>query len=222
MTGSSSTVVPSAVPYSIDVAVFACHDGRLTVLAARPPRARAAVLPWSVPARGEPLVDVARRAVRDALGVSPAWIEQGGAIGDGTEHPSHAMLSVWYCAAVPYRNVAPPWAWVDVRAGTMLTARQRKIRSSALTTVRSRIELAPVAFSFLPRQFTLAELQRTYEVILGRSLHKASFRRALHAAFVVEPTGEWRLEGRGRPAQLFRHATHRAKRARRGVRMDLL
>ena len=52
--------------------------------------------------------------------------------------------------------------------------------------------------------------------------HKASFRRALQAAFLVEPTEEWRSEGRGRPAQLFRYAPRRRRATRRGVRFDLI
>jgi hypothetical protein len=91
-----------------------------------------------------------------------------------------------------------------------------------LAAIRARLEQAPIAFSFLERDFTLSDLQQTYETILGRRLHKASFRRALQAAFLVEPAGEWRSEGRGRPAQLYRYAPRKRRNARRGVRLDLL
>jgi 8-oxo-dGTP diphosphatase len=74
----------------------------------------------------------------------------------------------------------------------------------------------------LPQRFTLSDLQRVYEIMLGRRLHKASFRRALQAATLVEPTDEWRSEGRGRPAQLFRYAPKRRRRVRRGLRFDLV
>lgn len=70
--------------------------------------------------------------------------------------------------------------------------------------------------------FTLSELQSIYELLLGRSLHKASFRRALQAASLVEPTDEWRSEGRGRPAQLYRYAPRRKRGGRRSVRFDLI
>ena len=76
-------------------------------------------------------------------------------------------------------------------------------------------------FDFLPATFTLSELQSVYELLLGRRLHKASFRRSLHAASLVEATDEWRSEGRGRPAQLFRYAPPRRRRQRRGVHFDL-
>jgi 8-oxo-dGTP diphosphatase len=88
--------------------------------------------------------------------------------------------------------------------------------------VRDRLDQAPIAFRLLPPTFTLTELQAMYELLLGRRLHKASFRRALQGAWLVEPTEEWRSEGRGRPAQLFRYAPRRRRSARRGVRFELL
>ena len=42
------------------------------------------------------------------------------------------------------------------------------------------------------------------------------------AASLVEPTDEWRSEGRGRPAQLYRYAPKKKRRSQRGVRFDLL
>jgi hypothetical protein len=91
-----------------------------------------------------------------------------------------------------------------------------------MTTMRARVDQQPIAFRLLPPAFTLSELQSVYELLLGRRLHKASFRRSLHASSLVEATDEWRSEGRGRPAQLFRYAPPRRRRQRRGVRFDLL
>jgi 8-oxo-dGTP diphosphatase len=91
-----------------------------------------------------------------------------------------------------------------------------------VAAVRPHIDQSPLAFRLLPASFTLSELQSIYELLLGRPLHKASFRRALQAAFLVEPTDEWRSEGRGRPAQLYRYAPRRRRDSRRSVRFDLI
>ena len=90
-----------------------------------------------------------------------------------------------------------------------------------LESLKRRIDQSPLAFRLLPQSFTLSELQSVYELVLGRRLHKASFRRALQSALLVEPTEEWRSEGRGRPAQLFRYAPRKRRGVRRGVRFDL-
>src|SRR5207237_492051 len=80
-----------------------------------------------------------------------------------------------------------------------LSPRQRAMVETATRTIQSRLDQAPIAFRLLPGTFTLSELQQMYELLLGKRLHKASFRRALQAAWLVEPTDEWRSEGRGRP-----------------------
>ncbi len=59
----------------------------------------------------------------------------------------------------------------------------------------------------MPRLFTLFELQKTVEAILGPHLHKQNFRRLVETGGLVEPTDEHRLRTGGRPARLymFRH-----------------
>jgi hypothetical protein len=80
----------------------------------------------------------------------------------------------------------------------------------------------PIAFRLLPSRFTLSQLQMAYEVLLGRRLPKASFRRALQAAALIVGTEEWTSEGRGRPAQLYRYAPRKGKPRKRPVRFEML
>ena len=171
------------------------------------------------------MLDAARRIATDAVQVEPSWLEQVGAFGDGRRHPTETELSVAYVAIVPQGTTAPvdgEASWFALSDIPTLTPRQRALVDAALETIRARLDQAPIAFRLLPPTFTLSELQQTYELLLGRRLHKASFRRALQAAWLVEPTDEWRSEGRGRPAQLFRYAPRRRRNQRRGVRFDLL
>ena len=220
----------STPPYSVDVAVLAPLRGELAVLLRKPEGGRRArwALPWDVPGGRERLAPAALRVTREALGAAPAWIEQVGAVEAGPHHPGGAPLSIAYVAvttegaALEAANGAGEVEWVSRRKLPALPGAQRAIVDAALDTVRARADRAPVAFRFLPEEFTLSALQEMYELLLGRRLHKASFRRALHAARLVEPTDEWRSEGRGRPAQLFRYAPRRRRGGQRGIRFDLL
>jgi 8-oxo-dGTP diphosphatase len=114
------------------------------------------------------------------------------------------------------------YAWFTLSDVPQLAPRQRLILDSAVSMIRLRMDQSPVAFRLLPPMFTLTEIQQTYELLLAKRLHKASFRRALQAAWLVEPTDEWRSEGRGRPAQLYRYAPRKRRPAQRGIRLDLL
>lgn len=209
-------------PVSVDLVLMTCRERHLCVLteSTGAGKHRDLVLPWDRPARGEKLAAAAARIARRAIGLAPAWIEQAGAFADGTRHPGNTELSVCYVALLPSTGSSAMWMNIQPMPG--VGERQRRMVVAALGVVRSRLEQAPIAFSLLPREFTLSELQQAYETVLDRRLHKASFRRALQAAFLVDPTGEWRGEGRGRPAQLYRYALRRRRRARRGVRLDLL
>jgi len=71
-----------------------------------------------------------------------------------------------------------------------------------------------IGFQLLPATFTLAELQQVYEIVLGRSLDKRNFRRRLKLLGLVEPTGERRQDGPGRPAALYRFHEPDARRER--------
>jgi 8-oxo-dGTP diphosphatase len=223
-TASSSRTAPSAGAVSIDVVLIVSHERRLYVFteSTGTGRRRLPALPWGTAGKAEHLDAAAARIAQRAVGFVPPWIEQAGAFGAGTAHPGGASVSVCYVGVLPWADA--PWSpsWKDAAALSGLAERHRRMVSTARSVVRTRLEQAPIAFSMLPREFTLSELQQAYETVLARRLHKASFRRSLQAAFLVEPTGEWRSEGRGRPAQLYRHAPRRRKGARRGVRLDLL
>lgn len=80
------------------------------------------------------------------------------------------------------------------------------ILACALRRLRREVEagLSPLPFHLLPEEFTLTQLQQVHEVILGRPLLKAAFRRRI--APLVEETGRFAERGGHRPALLFREA----------------
>lgn len=79
-----------------------------------------------------------------------------------------------------------------------------QILAAAMGRLRSRLRVRPIAVDLVPPVFTLLDLQRSAEAILGPSLHKQNFRRYVEGAGVIEATGTMRQQTGGRPAQLFR------------------
>ena len=61
---------------------------------------------------------------------------------------------------------------------------------------------AYAAFEFVPEEFTLPQLQRVYEILLGESLYKANFRKMI--APLVEETGNMLTGMAHRPSKLYR------------------
>lgn len=77
-----------------------------------------------------------------------------------------------------------------------------KIIAYALRRLREKIEYSPLAFSLMPNRFTLTELQQVYELILGKELLKANFRRKI-APMVIE-TEDYKKDSGHRPSKLYR------------------
>lgn len=88
--------------------------------------------------------------------------------------------------------------------GTPMILDHRRILATAISRVRAKIKYRPVIFELMPPEFTLYELQKTVEAILGPHLHKQNFRRLVESAGLVEPTGQVKTRTGGRPAKLFR------------------
>lgn len=76
-----------------------------------------------------------------------------------------------------------------------------KIIQYGLERLRNKIDYSDIVFHLLPKKFTLTELQRTYEVILDKSLVKANFRRKTKK-YVVE-TDLYTSDGGHRPSKLY-------------------
>jgi 8-oxo-dGTP diphosphatase len=217
-----------ALTLAVDVVLFTSRGSDLAVLLAPAAGASARTrdrhgFPSDSLRGEESLAETAARVARGALGSPPSLLDQATTLGGARRVSEGPNVIVTYFGLVPDANATRRDAeWTSISEASGLGARQKETLDAALGALRARVDQQPIAFRLLPPAFTLSELQATYELLLGRRLHKASFRRSLHAAGLVEATDEWRSEGRGRPAQLFRYAPPRRRRQRRGVRFDLL
>ena len=77
-----------------------------------------------------------------------------------------------------------------------------RIITYALERLRGKVEYSGLALHLMPPEFTLTQLQQVYEVILGKRLLKAAFRREA-ASLVEEPDSYTGNEGH-RPSRLYR------------------
>lgn len=90
-----------------------------------------------------------------------------------------------------------------LQAGLSMISDHRRILATAIGRLRGKLKYRPILFEIMPPQFTLLELQRTVEAIVGFTFHKQNFRRSIEKSGFVEPTGHMRADAPGRPAALF-------------------
>jgi 8-oxo-dGTP diphosphatase len=192
------------------VVIFTVESGALQVLLIRrsaPPFQGLWALPGGVFSGDEALGEAAARRLVEETGLQDVYLEQ---LYTFTDLDSHLpAVAVTYFALVNHTQARLQqrrrWrpAWHAVANLAELAFDNRAVIDYALTRLRYKLEYTNVAYSLLPDSFTLSELQRVYESILGRPLDKRNFRKWILGRDIVRPTGSTRSEGAHRPARLY-------------------
>jgi 8-oxo-dGTP diphosphatase len=198
---------------TVDVVIFTLRQDDLLVLLVQrrhPPFERLWAIPGGFVHGDETLERAAQRELEEETGVRDVYLEQLYTFGDPGRDPRGRVITVAYFALVPDVEMeirggtdAQDARWCSVYRLPELAFDHARILHYALTRLRYKLEYTAVGFQLLPDEFTLTELQRAYEVILGEKLDKRNFRNKLRKASVVEPVNR-RRESKGRPAQLYR------------------
>jgi len=191
------------------VVIFTVDGGRLQVLLVRR-SAEPLKGYWSLPggllARSETMDDAAVRKLDDETGVTDVFLEQLYTFCDLDGRGS--IAAVYFALVDPRRahlarrRVWLP-AWKPIDDLPELAFDNGRVIDYALQRLRAKLEYSNVAYSVLPPEFTLSQLQRAYEAILARPLDKRNFRKRMLSLGVIEATGRTATEGRHRPAQLY-------------------
>jgi 8-oxo-dGTP diphosphatase len=198
----------------VRVVVFSLREERLQVLLSAG-REDGAGETWELPGSPVPasksLEETANQSVLRLSGLREAYLEQLYTYGEAARCPSGRLVSVVYFAIIPAGAASPPAdpderrsRWFPVEALPGLAMDHEEVVAYALVRLRYKLEYTAVGFQLLPEYFSLSELQRTYEMILGEKLDKRNFRRRILQAGIIEETRH-RRSGEGRPARLYRY-----------------
>jgi 8-oxo-dGTP diphosphatase len=201
------------VSLTVDIVVLTIRDGDLVVLLvrrARPPFEGKWAIPGGFVDPGESLVTAARRELEEETHLRDVSLEQLHCFGDPHRDPRGRVVSVAYLAAAPAEALSPEAdddaaevGWFPVDRPPPLAFDHDEILGTARRRLREGVGNSKMAFRFLPPRFTLGELQRVYEIILGKKLDKRNFRRKMLSLGILRPRDEMRRTGRHRPARLY-------------------
>jgi 8-oxo-dGTP diphosphatase len=212
---------PSAYPpvaVTVDLVVLTIRDGELVAVVVR--RGQEPFLGrWALPGgfvrEGEDLDAAAARELAEEteLPVGRLHLEQLASYGAPQRDPRMRVVSVAYLGLAPDLPLpvaggdaaGARWAPVDELLGADLAFDHGRILADGVERARAKIEYTPLATTFCPPEFTVAELRRVYEIVWGATLDSRNFHRKVTGAdgFLV-PTGEATTRDGGRPAQLYR------------------
>lgn len=197
---------------TVDVVIFTISEGVLKVLLGK--RIIEPYLgDWSLPGgfiwKDETSTEAAKRILNTKTNVSDIYLEQLYTFDEIKRDPRQRILTISYFALVPTQMInlsktsEYETALFDIKKLPKLAFDHTKIVTYATKRLRAKLEYTNAAYSLLPSSFTLTELQKIYEIILGEQQDKRNFRRKYLNLDLLEKTNAV-SGGKHRPAALYR------------------
>jgi ADP-ribose pyrophosphatase YjhB (NUDIX family) len=192
---------------SVDCVVFGFHAGELKLLLLKWRNAEVWALPGGYIGRREALDEAASRVLRDRTGLREVHLRQFHAFGglnrrEGASYrsflsrfdvavprdawPLKRVVSIGYYALVDFARVRPradelsdACVWFPVDDRPPLAFDHDDVVQRALVALRESLEAPQAGANLLPDRFTMPELQRLHEAILGRPLDRRNFQKRM-------------------------------------------
>lgn len=197
---------------AVDIVIFTVKDNVLKVILIqmkKKPFAGMWAFPGGLIRQNESLEDAAKRGLQEKTGVKNVYLEQLYTFGSPKRDPNGRVISAAYFAIInsqdvklkttgKYSNIG----WFDVKKLPDLAYDHNELAKYALQRLCWKLEYTNVVYSLLSRYFTLSEVQKVYEIILGRFLDRRNFQRKIRSLNLIQRTKKQQL-GRHRPAVLY-------------------
>jgi len=199
---------------TVDCVVFGLDDEDLKVLLIQrqlEPFAHSWALPGGFVRMDEALEIAALRELEEETGISKVYLEQLYTYGEPARDPRGRVITVAYYAlaklsdhSVRAATDAENVGWFSVDDLPTLAFDHDSIIAMAHERLRGKVRYAPVGFELLPTRFTLTELQKLYEIVLGQELDKRNFRKKVLSMELLIETDEVQKDVAHRAARLYR------------------
>lgn len=193
---------------SIDCVVFGFHDNQLKVLLLRWKGTKEWSLPGGFIRKDESVDDAAIRCLQERTGLKKIFLQHFENFGNVNRYDqkktwsktnldlpkikwSERTISIGYFALVEYSHAAPApdfltdaCEWIGLNDIPDLLFDHNEIINVALGSLQRELPYLPIKH-LLPPAFTLSELQKLYETILGRALDTRNFQKKILAAGIL-------------------------------------
>lgn len=199
---------------TVDVVLLTLREGRLHAVVLErpvPPFEGSLALPGGyVHAEDDrDTVDAAQRILLRKTGIVAPYLEQLRTFSGPTRDPRGWSVSVAYYALVSLASLdrfaeKGGWRLEPAESLPALAFDHADIVAAAVQRVRDKSSYSSLPCYLLPDQFTITDLQHTYEQVLGTRLDKSAFRRKLTELGFLEAVPGAVLTGHRRPTQLYR------------------
>jgi len=212
---------------SIDCVVFGFHEGLMKVLLSEARNEGEWYLPGGFMLKEEPIEMAANRILKERTGLDEIFLQQFKVFGDPERSKEHfemykdmlpakenwfanRFLTIGYYALVDFCETNPKpdqfsatCEWRDLNDLPALKLDHALILATALDTLRLQLNYQPLGYNLMPKEFTMPELQKLYETILGKKLDRRNFQRRMLAFGILKRSDQPRKGGAHKAPYLY-------------------
>lgn len=194
---------------SVDPIVFALEDEKLYILLIKrgqePFKSMHALPGGLIDERvDKDLEHAAKRVLHDKTNLDIRYMEQLSSQGSMSRDPRGWTMSVAYIALVHKQEVENSF-WCDVSClPKNMAFDHAHLIEKAMDRLLSKTNYSTLPIYFLDDEFTLPDLQKVYESLLGKKQDKSQFRKRIEATGMLVNTGKKIKNGAYRPAVLYK------------------
>ncbi|MEG0761127.1 NUDIX domain-containing protein [Chryseobacterium piscicola] len=209
---------------SADPVIFGFENNELKVLLVKMNYRDKWLLPGGYIRKDEDLDDAVQRIIKERTGLSDVYLQEFGVFGkkarsedyfedfDETLFQKQRFISIGYLALYNPSNsnlvkdeLSQSCEWVFLRQlnDFDMGMDHREIIEKALLALREKIAIRPIGYNLLPEKFTLSEIQKLYETILGKELNRGNFYRKIKNLGILKKLDEQRRGGAHKSPDLY-------------------
>lgn len=215
---------------SLDCVIFGFHDDELKVLMLRLKRTNTYALPGGFLKHEETLEQAAERTLKERTGLDNIFLKQFKVFSDPNRGKSKKFdpefeknetpesiaffkkrfISVGFYALVDFSKVDPTpdelsksCQWINPFDDMEMFLDHKVIINKALRTLRLQLNQQPIGLKLLPKKFTMPQLQKLYETILGHELDRRNFQRKILSYKILNKLNERKTGGAHKAPYLY-------------------
>ena len=184
---------------TVDIVIFSIQETDLKVLLVKraiPPFKDKWAIPGGFVHIDESLEEAAVRELEEETGVKDLYLEQLYTFGDPKRDPRGRVITVSYMALIDSKKVVlrastdvSEAEWFPVKKSPELAFDHKEILSYALKRLKWKFEYTAVAFSLLPKKFTISQVQRIFEIVFNKKFDKRNFFKKILSLNILKEEG---------------------------------
>ncbi|WP_312089589.1 NrtR DNA-binding winged helix domain-containing protein [Chryseobacterium sp.] len=209
---------------SADPVIFGFDKNELKVLLIKMNYRKKWFLPGGFIDKNLDLDEAIKKILAKRAGLTNIFVEEFGVFGkinrsesyfedfDESLFQKQRFITIGYYALYNPEKIHPipdelteacEWFYLSQLNEVDLGMDHREIIEKALLTLREKISIKPIGYNLLPEKFTLTELQKLYEAILGKELNRGNFYRKIKNLGILNKLDEQRRGGAHKAPDLY-------------------